>query len=123
MQLNTPLDASNSVHMSYLANELEKLPQKHWPMVCAYLTDTKLMKPQFWFSALLWVIRLRHRHTLLFWIKLQQRVPNELNRLVAGTADWTRRGKDVSSPNSAGGFNQDEVDSLQYLINEVKKIK
>ena len=101
--------------MQELSNKLLQIPVT--PLLCAGIIDNNLMIPsQILVRLSLWSIKRLHGNTIGFWEAAGRFYPAALTELVELTAKWIINGKDKTTKDAAGGFNQDEVDILLRLI-------
>lgn len=102
--------------MHELARQVSGIEQRHEPAAVAFITDNDLMRPQWWIRLLLWIARKRGRNTFAIWCALEAKAPGMCRELINSTATWIAGGRDRTTKNAAGGFNQVEVDLMRGFL-------
>jgi hypothetical protein len=115
------LDYRSANDMRDLAYALDDLPDDAGPSICAFIVDHDLMRPQWWMRLGFWFVRLRHGHTRTLWTIMEQRFPGSCRELIDGTVMHIRHGRDRTTRDAAGGFNQKEADLLSAAIMAISR--
>lgn len=101
-----------------LAARLHAVPANNEAYVAAWISDRDLMRhSQWWVRLMFRLLHWRHGSTYAAWQVLEQHKPGTCREWIEGTARWVITGRDRTTQDAAGGFNQHEMDTLaQFLL-------
>lgn len=110
------IDASSVEDLQLLANKIQNLHKNRLPCVNAVVIYHGLMKtawlPQLMFNIIKKLFGMKGLVELFRSLEEQESTRESMVELREQTIQHMLSGKDTSSPNSAGGFSQKEIDIL-----------
>ncbi len=112
-------DSKNKTHMVQLASRLVNVKPSDETLVASFLLDQGLMKIQLLYQLLLKVVKWRRGTSIGGWYILERQTPGTIKEYLLGAANHITSGEDKTSKDSAGGFNQREVDVLTRFLDNL----
>jgi hypothetical protein len=80
-----------------LASDMLDMPRNMHPLLCAFLTDCRVVRPVKWQTRLaLWFVRLTHGNTIRLWTSLEKNKPGSCTAFVAIFAERVLLNRGVS---------------------------
>lgn len=117
MPSDKPLDYRSQADCEELAHSLMFLTEQPVTVdLAAKIYDAGLMRINFFIRMALTLHRLRFGTTFYAWQYMEAKAPGTCNDFVLGTARWCAKGKDLTDPQSAGGFCEEEFNELVKIV-------